>query len=93
MEDIRTVAKRKARYGHRDWLYWKTEDCEECAEVKTEMSLNQMLRAYKKNDGKGIFQLLAGSSNGMAMLINEDMIKIMLSNIQYGIWNWAEYSS
>lgn len=82
--DLYHITMRKARYGHKDWLYWKDENGIEHAEIKTEDTLKQMLGSIKENQGKGLF-LVIGKNDGVGMYVNEDIAQIMINNSKYGI--------
>lgn len=82
--DLKSITIRKARYGHKDWLYWKTKDGNEQAELKTEESIKKMMKAIKETEGAGLF-LIIGKNDGVGMYVNESIAQIMLNNCKYGV--------
>ncbi len=74
-------AKRKARYGHRDWLYWRDKNGMPHAELKSEESLKEAMTALEES----CLVTLLCASDGVGMIVNKDMANIMLGNIKYGI--------
>lgn len=83
--DLYSITVRKAQYGHKDWLYWKTKDGNVHAEIKTEESLKQMLEDIKSHiKGEGLF-LVIGKNDGVGMYVSEGIAQIMINNCKYGV--------
>ena len=73
------IATRKARYGHRDWLYWSDSVGNKYYKP---MSVSSIEEAIKVTDGN--FTLIAANS-GHLHKINRDIAQIMLSNAKLGV--------
>ncbi|ADO59894.1 hypothetical protein [Paenibacillus polymyxa] len=79
--DVLQTAKRKARYGHRDWVYWKDENGDEHTEVKSSSSVKKAMISV---GSKGRYFVVC-ANNGNLMLGNWRMGITMINNTKYGI--------
>ena len=71
--------KKKARYGHRDWLFWQDKG-EQRAEVK---SRDAIKRAMLATGTQGKFFLVSANS-AILMSVNWRIGVIMLNNAKCG---------
>ena len=71
--------KKKARYGHRDWLFWQ-DNGQPKAAVK---SRDAIKRAMLATGTQGRFFLVAKNS-AILMSVNWHIGVIMLNNAKYG---------
>lgn len=80
-EDILQTAKRKAQYGHRDWIYCKFPNGERYAEVKSKASLDVAMQNIIQG---GIATSVVCANSGHCMLLNRDIITNMMNQLKYG---------
>lgn len=74
--------RRKAQYGHRDWLLWRDADGNEHSEVLSERSLLMMKNDMNVIIDKGFFRLIT-ANDGWATLVTRDMLDLMIRNAKY----------
>lgn len=74
------LARRKSKYGHKDWIVWKNTDGEFQAEAKSADSLTKAMESIGED---GRFSCMEASV-GTGMIVNRDIAQIMLNNTQYG---------
>lgn len=73
-------AKRKAIYGHKDWLAWVTKDGEKKAARITIEALEQMIAEAET-------MWMYARNNGIGMMLNEEIARNMIKNAKYGIFS------
>jgi hypothetical protein len=81
MSDIYQEAKRKARYGHRDWIWWVDKDGVHHADVKSAEVIKKALDAVGEDGHFGSLE----ASTGQGYRVNPEMTRTMIRNAQYGI--------
>lgn len=81
--ELYTVTSRKAKYGHRDWLYWIDKNGDPHAELKTESALNKLIEVIREIGDNGTFRIF-NANCGTPMRVTADIAQIMLNNINYG---------
>lgn len=77
--EIRFIAKRKARYGHKEWIAWVDSSGVGHADVKNYQSIKDAMLAK----GTGGTFVLIGASNAHLMLITWRLGVQMLRNCRY----------
>ena len=79
-ESAHTLAERKARYGHRDWIVWRDETGTAKAAPRTTGALEQAIR---ESATRGYFHHY-GASSGVSYLITPDLAVPLLENTRRG---------
>lgn len=77
-KDVGQLVRRKAKYGHRDWLFWKDRNGEPCAALCTKDSIKAAMLA---SGTQGVFLLY--SRYGGSMLGSWSLGALWLRNARW----------
>jgi len=80
-ESAHDYARRKARYGHRDWLVWRDEQDTPKAAPRTTKNLEQAIR---ETEERGYFHHYLAST-ATPYIIRPEHIEALLENTRRGI--------
>jgi len=78
-DDILQTAKRKAKYGHRDWIYRRDLNGKQYAEVSNPKSLEDAMLNFDTD----IQSVVICANDGCGMLLDKDIITNMLNHFKY----------
>lgn len=72
--DAFETAKRNARYGHKDWICWRSKDGQQCAAPKSYASIKAAMLANGTQKKMSMYQ----GSNGVGWLYSWNVAARML---------------
>ena len=81
-DDLRETTIRKAKYGHKDWIYYKFPNGEQYAEAKSKASLDVAMLNIIQG---GPLTLVFEANYGTGCILDEDIVTNMQNHLKYGI--------
>ena len=80
--DAYAIARRKAKYGHRDWLAWTRRDGQKCAARVTTAAVKQAML----DCGTQQFFMRYAGSDGMGMIATWRLGALWIRQAKRGMW-------